>query len=241
MLGRILTRARGTSSPALVSTPCPTAGSAAKTKGGSRIGNTIRSSVSWVGGEFGISGSACDNKACRPHATHHRPNRCTPPRAAKTTPTAHGRSTTHQLTADHRRSAGVSTVFPCQTTPVSECFPSEFVKCSADFYAATNPNTKYVLILRDPRDIAVSAVHYEKAPKAQKVVDELVERKCRVYAGWEAVRYWWHTEVREIATILTPARRARPPLRPLLSFADPRTTNWPAASPLCQFANYLTI
>jgi hypothetical protein len=124
--------------------------------------------------------------------------------------TASHRPATHQLTTGYRRSAGVSTIFPCETTPVSECFPADFIKCSTDFYAATNPNTKYVLILRDPRDIAVSAVHYERAPKAKHVVDELVERRCRVYAGWEAVRYWWHTEVRDKAMALALTLRARP-------------------------------
>ena len=121
------------------------------------------------------------------------------------------------LELTQRGSAGISNKFACEYDPafeqnasrggarpppdVSSCFPREFADCCRAVYARTSSHRRYVLILRDPRDLAVSASYYGGHRDAA-TRDAYVARTCRVFTGWEAARYWWHMRLLSDTTLL---------------------------------------
>ena len=108
-----------------------------------------------------------------------------------------------------RGSAGVSNTFAICDTPgategdgVEGCFPPDYVACARTEYNRTQAaSRRYVLVMRDPRDIAVSAAFYGGQRDAA-TRDAYARRTCRVFAGWEGARYFWHVEVLASSTLV---------------------------------------
>ena len=121
------------------------------------------------------------------------------------------------LELTQRGSAGISNKFTCEydraseqnasrsgarmPADVSSCFPRAFADCCRAVYARASSHRRYVLILRDPRDLAVSASYYGGHRDAA-TRDAYVARTCRVFTGWEAARYWWHMRLLSDTTLL---------------------------------------
>ena len=96
-----------------------------------------------------------------------------------------------------RGSAGTSLKFDCNVpthAALAACVPPAMVGCARAAAARRNtlgaPTThKYILLMRDPRDVGISAAEYRKVAAAK--IDAVVRRSADVSVGWQALRYLW--------------------------------------------------
>lgn len=96
-----------------------------------------------------------------------------------------------------RGSAGASLVFNCDVginAALAACVSPAMASCARDAAARRNalhaPAThKYLLLMRDPRDLAISAAIFRKVPR--KDMDAAVRRNAPVAVGWQALRHLW--------------------------------------------------